>query len=57
MKRAESITLIGAGLAGSLLSILLAQRGYRVEIYEHRPDMRKSVVPAGRSINIALFTK
>jgi kynurenine 3-monooxygenase len=35
----ERITLIGAGLAGSLLAIYLARRGFRVDVYERRPDM------------------
>ena len=53
----EKITLIGAGLVGSLLSIYLAKRGYRVEILERRPDMRREEVSAGRSINLALSTR
>jgi kynurenine 3-monooxygenase len=46
--------IIGAGLVGSLLGIYLAKRGYRVRIYERRPDMRKEKIVAGRSINLAL---
>ncbi|MEM8681771.1 MAG: NAD(P)/FAD-dependent oxidoreductase, partial [Planctomycetota bacterium] len=42
------------GLVGSLLACLLAQRGARVEIFEKRPDLRRSDLPAGRSINLAL---
>lgn len=53
----KKITLVGAGLAGSLLSIYLARRGYEVEIYERRPDMRKAEISAGRSINMALSTR
>ena len=48
------VTIIGAGLVGSLLSIYLAKRGYSVSIYERRADMRKEKVEAGRSINLAL---
>ncbi|MGH8471554.1 MAG: NAD(P)-binding protein, partial [Gammaproteobacteria bacterium] len=48
------ITLIGAGLAGSLLAIYLARGGHRVTMYEWRPDLRRVEVPAGRSINLAL---
>ena len=51
------ITLIGAGLNGPLLAILLIQRGYRVELYERRPDMRRVRLNAGRSINLALSTR
>lgn len=50
----KEITIIGAGLVGSLLSIYLSKRGYKVSIYERRPDMRKEKIPAGRSINLAL---
>lgn len=50
----KEVTIIGAGLVGSLLSIYLAKRGYRVSIFERRPDMRKEKVSAGRSINLAL---
>ncbi|MFB6305894.1 MAG: FAD-dependent oxidoreductase [Flavobacteriales bacterium] len=50
----KKLVILGAGLAGSLLSILLAKRGYKVEIYEKRPDMRKKDISAGRSINLAL---
>lgn len=50
----KNITIIGAGLVGSLLSIYLAKRGNKVTIFERRPDMRKETMSAGRSINLAL---
>ncbi|MBK9156022.1 MAG: FAD-dependent monooxygenase [Chloracidobacterium sp.] len=50
----QNIAIIGAGLAGSLLSIYLARRGFKVSVYEARGDMRKDAVEAGRSINLAL---
>jgi len=53
----EAITLIGAGLVGSLLAVLLAKKGYKVEIYERRQDMRKQDISAGRSINLALANR
>ena len=53
----EKITLIGAGLNGPLLAILLMQRGFAVEIYERRPDMRRVRLSAGRSINLALSAR
>jgi len=53
----ETITLIGAGLVGSLLAVLLARRGFKVEIFERRPDMRKKDISAGRSINLALANR
>lgn len=58
MKRSpDKITLIGAGLNGPLLAILLRQRGFAVDIYERRPDMRRVRMTAGRSINLALSTR
>lgn len=50
----EKVIIIGAGLAGSLLSIYLAKRGIEVEVYEARADMRNKKMSAGRSINLAL---
>src|SRR5687768_4579636 len=50
----KDIVIAGAGLVGSLLSIYLVRRGYRVSVYERRGDMRKEKMQAGRSINLAL---
>ena len=46
--------IIGSGLAGPLLAIYLSQRGYPVQLYEKRPDLRVENIPVGRSINLAL---
>ncbi|MCA1797906.1 MAG: FAD-dependent monooxygenase [Xanthomonadaceae bacterium] len=51
------ITVVGAGLAGSLAAIFLAQRGYTVTVLERRPDLRKVDISAGRSINLALANR
>jgi kynurenine 3-monooxygenase len=51
------ITLVGAGLAGSLLAIFLARRGHRVKLLERRPDPRKAGAVGGRSINLALANR
>jgi len=56
-QKAQRITLIGAGLNGPLLALGLVERGYQVEIYERRPDMRRVRMSAGRSINLALSTR
>ena len=50
----KDTVIIGAGLVGSLLSIYLSKRGYKVKVYERRADMRKEKIVAGRSINLAL---
>jgi len=54
MKKEDKVLIIGAGLCGSLLALRMAQRGYKVEVYESRPDLRKVDISAGRSINLAL---
>ncbi|MEO6884482.1 MAG: NAD(P)/FAD-dependent oxidoreductase [Bacteroidia bacterium] len=50
----KKITIVGAGLVGSLLSIYLAKRGHKISLFERRSDMRKSQLSAGKSINLAL---
>jgi kynurenine 3-monooxygenase len=50
----EKITIIGAGLVGSLLTCLLAERGYKIELFEKRADPRNKSLNAGKSINLAL---
>ena len=54
MKQQQKIIIVGAGLCGTLLAIRLAQRGFKVSLYEKRTDMRKAKADAGRSINLAL---
>lgn len=51
MKKA---TVVGAGLVGSLWAVYLSKRGYKVDVFEARPDMRQASLSAGRSINLAL---
>jgi kynurenine 3-monooxygenase len=53
----RSVTICGAGLAGTLLAIILAQRGYEVRLYERLADLRREIIPAGRSINLALAAR
>lgn len=54
MNKKDKILIIGAGLCGSMLALRLAQRGYTIEVFESRPDLRKVDISAGRSINLAL---
>ncbi|NNE30935.1 MAG: FAD-dependent monooxygenase [Winogradskyella sp.] len=49
----QNILIIGAGLCGSLLALRLGQRGYNVNVYEMRQDLRRTDISAGRSINLA----
>ncbi|MFC6222250.1 FAD-dependent oxidoreductase [Hymenobacter artigasi] len=50
----ERLTVMGAGLVGSLLSLYLARRGHAVEVFERRGDPRRAGFQEGRSINLAL---
>jgi len=56
-ERESEIAVVGAGLVGSLLALFLARRGFAVDVFERRPDMRKEKVAAGRSINLAISTR
>lgn len=51
------ITIIGAGPAGALMACYLGKMGYRVAVYERRPDPRTSGSERGRSINLALSAR
>ncbi len=54
MKQNE-ITILGAGLIGSLMAIYLKRQGLDVSVYDKRPDKRKTpYYEGGRSINMAL---
>ncbi|MBL3656974.1 FAD-dependent oxidoreductase [Fulvivirga sediminis] len=57
MNKVEKISIVGAGLVGSLMSVYLAKRGYKVSLFESRPDLRKADISAGRSINLALSNR
>ncbi|UPG84166.1 FAD-dependent monooxygenase [Luteibacter aegosomatis] len=50
----NDIAVVGAGLVGALVATLLTQRGFRVTVYEKRPDPRRAGFQGGRSINLAL---
>ena len=50
----KNVTIVGAGLAGSLCALYLLKRGYNVVVYERRDDLRSEIITAGKSINLAL---
>jgi len=53
----RTVNIVGAGLAGSLLALLLARRGLSVTLHERRPDPRQAQPERGRSINLALAAR
>ncbi len=55
--RPQALTIVGAGLGGSLLALALARRGFQVSLYDRRPDPRLSPAERGRSINLALASR
>jgi kynurenine 3-monooxygenase len=52
-----AFTIVGAGLAGTLMACYLARRGHRVDLYEKRADPRQHEQDRGRSINLALSVR
>ncbi|XGW03517.1 hypothetical protein V3C99_015027 [Haemonchus contortus] len=48
------VAIAGAGLVGALNACYFAQRGWDVEVYEYRRDIRTMDHVPGRSINLAL---
>ncbi len=49
--------VVGAGPVGALWALMLARRGFAVEVHERRPDLRREQISAGRSINLAVSTR
>lgn len=53
----QPVNIIGAGLAGALLAVFLARRGFAVNVYDRRSDPRLAASERGRSINLALAAR
>jgi kynurenine 3-monooxygenase len=53
----SKVHVVGSGLVGSLMAIFLARKGYEVELYERRADMRKAGAAGGRSINLVITSR
>ncbi|CAO3681021.1 hypothetical protein G6F70_006614 [Rhizopus microsporus] len=54
-EKKATVAIVGAGLVGSLNAIYFAQRGWKVDLFELRPDMRLNTESRkGKSINLAL---
>lgn len=50
----RSITIVGAGMAGALLAILLARRGFEVDLFEQHADPDSGERPVSLASNLAL---
>lgn len=50
----KKVAIVGAGLVGSLWAVYMAKRGYQVDVFDRRPDIRKLKIVQGKSINLAL---
>ena len=50
----HEVTIVGAGLVGSLTALALGQRGFKVTVLEGNSDIRTLPAYTGRSINLAL---
>ena len=56
-KSGSQVAVVGGGLVGSLQALFLAKRGFKVDLYEKREDIRTVEHAEGRSINLALSTR
>lgn len=52
--RQPKVIVVGAGMGGTLMAIFLARRGYQVEVYERRQDLRTVDDNSGRSFKMTL---
>ncbi len=50
-------TVIGAGPVGTLMALMLANRGHGVRLFERRADPRSAPPERGRSINLAMAAR
>jgi kynurenine 3-monooxygenase len=54
----QPVNIVGAGLAGALLSVMLARHGCNtLQLWDRRPDPRGARAEGGRSINLALAAR
>jgi kynurenine 3-monooxygenase len=53
----KKVVIVGGGLVGCLWAVFLAKRGYVIDVYERRGDMRAAGYAGGRSINLAMSTR
>jgi len=53
----SKVAVIGGGLVGALEACVLAKKGYEVDLYEFREDIRQMEHVPGRSINLAMSVR
>ncbi|XP_077999084.1 kynurenine 3-monooxygenase-like [Glandiceps talaboti] len=53
----KTVAVVGGGLVGALQASFLAKRGFKVDLFEAREDIRTAEVVKGRSINLALSVR
>ncbi|KAF2361735.1 Kynurenine 3-monooxygenase [Trinorchestia longiramus] len=53
----KTVAIVGAGLVGALSACIMAQRGYKVNLFEYRKDIRTLEHVPGRSINLAMSVR
>lgn len=54
MSERKKVIIIGSGLTGSLLAVFLGKRGYQVDIYEKRSDIKQSSPDKKRTIAMSI---
>lgn len=57
LKEKPKVSIVGAGLVGSLWAVLLKQRGHEVSLFEKRSDIRKLSSSEDRSINLVITSR
>ncbi|XP_049962383.1 kynurenine 3-monooxygenase-like [Schistocerca serialis cubense] len=53
----RSVAIVGGGLVGSLSACFFAKRGFQVDLYEYREDIRRTEHVRGRTINLTLSAR
>ncbi|XP_065186660.1 kynurenine 3-monooxygenase-like [Sycon ciliatum] len=53
----KRVAIVGGGLVGAMEALYMAKRGFDVDLYEMRSDIRLEEMVEGRSINLALSTR
>lgn len=56
-KPTKKVAVVGGGLAGALMAVYMAKRGFKVDVYEARKDPRSEATIRGRSVNLAFSVR